>query len=140
MGHRTNTQTAGADQCGCPQKSGGNRWPLSSACPSLEGSAATTFRWGTAAGSGCSPPPQKGPHLHPRSVWNLTEKNTNTGVNVKAFIQMSQTKAGAELQNCVFFCDEIQFDGDGMRSNLIPVCYRLCGSLLLICLAKSLRE
>lgn len=40
----------------------------------------------------------------------------------------------------VFSCDEIQFDGDDMSSNLIPVCYRLYGSVLLICLAKSLRE
>lgn len=67
-----NSFVDGTDRCGCPRKSGGNRWPLSSSCPSLESSAATTFRWGTAAGSGCSPPPPKGPHLHPRSVWNLT--------------------------------------------------------------------
>lgn len=60
------------------QRLEGSRWPLSSSCLALGSTAGTTFHWGTAAGSGCSLPPLKGPHLHPHSVWSLTGRQKHT--------------------------------------------------------------
>lgn len=66
-------------------------------------------------------------------------RKRHSNVNAKAFIESplrAQTKPEVYCIKSVFFCDEIQFNGDVMRSNLIPVCYCLYDWTRFICQAN----
>lgn len=69
-----------------------------------------------------------------------SKTETHGDVNAKAFTEAApgaQTKADVYCIKSVFFCDEIQFDWDVIRRNLIPVCYCLYARARLICQTHS---